>query len=146
MFHGVVANIVELTEQNLGSEFIRIFNPCILDILTLWLDWCHMKLFKRNMWLAEDELGLTRVLPFVYDHVLNLAEKTKDSNTTSKTLHDLAWVFHSLDVMVCIWMTPKESSVKLIDVHVKFFLSCCGCFIKSYQAKGQIPFWSTKGS
>ena len=39
---------------------------------------------------------------------------------------------------------PKESSVKLIDVHLKLLLSCCNHFVKSYQEKKQIPFWSTK--
>ena len=77
---------------------------------------------------------------------LNSADKTKNSDTTSKTLHALAQFFHSLHVMVCILMTPKDSSVKLIDVHVKLFVSCCDRFVKSYQEKGTIPFWSTKGN
>ena len=82
-----------------------------------------MKLLQRTQWLAEDELGLARILPFVYGHFfLNLADKTKNYNTTSKTLHALAQVLHSLYVMVCILMTPTDSSVKLIDVHVKILL------------------------
>ena len=152
VFHGVVANIVEvahqfMTDHKLGSEFIKIVTPYMSDIMTLRLDWCHMKLFPKKQWVAEDELGLARILPFIYGQFfLNLADKMKDSNTTSKTLHALAQVFHSLHVMVCILMTPKDSSEKLIDAHVKVFLSCCNRFVRSYQGKEKVPFWSTKGN
>ena len=122
-------------------------NNYMLDIATLWLDWCHMKLLPKSQWLAEDELGLSRILPFIYGQFfLNLADKTKNSDTTSKTLHALAQVFHSLHVTACMLMTPPDSLVKLIDVHVKLCLSCCDCFVKSYKEKGMIPFWSTKGN
>jgi len=43
-------------------------------------------------------------------------------------------------------MTPKDSPVKLIDVHVKLCLSCCDRFGKSNQEKGTKPFVSTKGN
>ena len=152
VFHGVVANIVEVAHQfmadhGLASEFMRMVNPYMLDIATLRLDWCHMKLLPKSQWLAEDELGLSRILPFIYGQFfLNLADKTKNSDTTSKTLHALAQVFHSLHVTACMLMTPPDSLVKLIDVHVKLCLSCCDCFVKSYKEKGMIPFWSTKGN
>ena len=71
VFHGVVANIVEvahqfMTDHKLGSEFIKIVTPYMSDIMTLRLDWCHMKLFPKKQWVAEDELGLARILPFIY--------------------------------------------------------------------------------
>lgn len=71
VFHRVVANIVEvahqfMTDHKLGSEFIKIVTPYMSDIMTLWLDWCHMKLFPKKQWVAEDELGLARILPFIY--------------------------------------------------------------------------------
>jgi hypothetical protein len=75
-----------------------------------------------------------------------LAEKTKDGNTIFKTLHALAQVLHSLDVIVCLLVTPRDSLVGLIDTHVKLFLPCCNRFEESYRGKDQIPFWSTKGN
>jgi hypothetical protein len=77
---------------------------------------------------------------------LNLAENLDGSDTTSKTLHALAQVFNLLHVMVCLLMTPRDSSVGLIDAHVKLFLSCCNRFAESYRGKDQVPFWSTKGN
>ena len=92
-----------MTDHGLASEFMRMLNPHMLDITTLRLDWYHMKLLPTAQWRAEDELGLARILPFIYGQVfLNLADKTKNSNTSSKTLHALAQVFHSLHVVVCI--------------------------------------------
>ena len=73
VFHGVVTNIVEvahqfITERNLGSEYIRIINLYMLDITTLWLDWCHMKLSQKRLLLMEGELGLARILSFIHGH------------------------------------------------------------------------------
>jgi hypothetical protein len=61
------------------------------------------------MSLVKDELGLARILLFVYGYLLmNLTEKIKDSNTSFKILHALTQVFYSFDVTIFIRMAAEE--------------------------------------
>ena len=71
IFHGVVTDVIEMADDfmkdhKLASEFIRLVTPYMNDIRTLRLDWCPMKLLPKKQWIAEDELGFARVLPFLY--------------------------------------------------------------------------------
>ena len=71
VFHGVVARIVVLMEEVFKGEdrmgpFEDLINPYLLGIEELRLDWLQVKTLPKTQWLAEDELGFSRILPFVY--------------------------------------------------------------------------------
>jgi len=71
VFHGIVAYCVErmddfIADHGLTPKFVRLANVYLLDIQSHWLDWCKMKFFPKKQWLAENELALARIIPFVY--------------------------------------------------------------------------------
>ena len=71
VFHGILAYCVEkmdefLADHGLTQKFERLVNSYLLDIQSLRLEWCKMKCFPKKQWLAENELALARILPFIY--------------------------------------------------------------------------------
>ena len=71
IFHGVLATIVEtvdvfVTDKKLGMAFERTVNEYLLEIKCLRVEWCKLKPMPKKQWLAENELGLARIMPFVY--------------------------------------------------------------------------------
>ena len=71
IFHGIVARVMSLFEQffkdeDKNTEFEALVNPHLLEIASLRLDWLHIRPLPKTMWLAEDELGLSRIMSFVY--------------------------------------------------------------------------------
>ena len=76
IFHGVLATLVEviddfLTDQKLGTALPKISNPFLLELESLRLEWCKAKPLPKKQWLAENELALARILPFVYTTFFN---------------------------------------------------------------------------
>ena len=146
VFHGIVAYVVEkmdefMADHGLTPKFERMTNIYLLDIQSLRLDWCKIKTLPKTQWQAENELGLARIIPFVYALFflnLNLPER---NNTSEKTEHAIQQMIHAMHVMICVLMSPRDPSADEVDEHVKMFLSCCHCFSRSYYHKEVKPFW-----
>ena len=70
IFQGIAADIVELagsfmSDHGLESKFTCFVNQFLLDIQSLWQSWSQMKYFQKDKWLAEDDLGLSCIIPFI---------------------------------------------------------------------------------
>ena len=70
LFHGVVHRIMlemknVFTDKARQTPFENLANPHLQEIVSLRLDWMHVKQFPKTMWLAEDELGFSRIMPCV---------------------------------------------------------------------------------
>ena len=133
VFHGIVARCVEEMEQfmshhSLKSPFNDVVNDYLFDIESLRLDWCNMKTFPKKQWLAENELALARIIPFVYAQFFLQMQLPDRNFTTSTTMVAIQQMFHSMHLMICVLMSPRDSSADEIDRHVKLFLSCCHRF------------------
>ena len=151
VFHGVVATCVSvmedfITDHGLTQQFERLANHYLQDIQSLRLEWCKMKQLPKTQWLAENELGYARVMPFICGLFFHNLELPKRTCTRPATVTVVKQMFHSLHVMVCILMSPRDPGPTEIDGHVKVFLSCCHRFARSYYATDAVPFWSTKGN
>ena len=148
IFHGVVARIMLAFEEFLKDEdrktpFEDLVNPYLLDIATLRLDWMHAKQLPKTQWLAEDELGFSRILTFVYGQFF-LNMKLRETTTTSKAaLLAIRQMVVSLQVMVALLMSPRDPAVVVIDRHIKLFLSCCHRFCQLYYSDDTAPFWAS---
>ena len=51
--HGVVSDVIEMADNfmkyhKLEPEFIRLVTSYLIDIQSLRLDWCHMKLLPKS--------------------------------------------------------------------------------------------------
>ena len=71
IFRGVTKDCIELMsgfmkDHKLETKFHEMINPFLLDIQAMRLDWCRVKPLPNTQWLAEDEMGLARIFPFVY--------------------------------------------------------------------------------
>ena len=151
IFHGVVADVMDESEKfmadhKLKSDFETLVNTDLLDIQMLRLEWCSVRSLPRKQWLAEDELGFSRILPYIYGMFFRFLQLPESSNTSSITLIALQQLYVSLYVMVAMLMSPHEPNTNAIIRHSKIFLSCCDRFSKSYFDSDSEPFWSTTGN
>jgi len=151
VFHGILAYCVEkmdefLADHGLTQKFERLVNSYLLDIQSLRLEWCKMKYFLQKQWLAENELALARILPFVYGLFFMNLELPTRMNTSTETSHAIQQLFHSMHVMISVLMSPRDPLAPEIDEHVKMFLSCCHRFSKCYYRNDEKPFWANTGN
>ena len=98
------------------------------------------------MWLAENELALARILPFVYTTFFNNVTLPRNSNLDENVLPTIYKVIHTLHLLICRLMSPRTQSELEIDNAVKLFLSCCHKFSKMYWKDTVKPFWSLNGN
>ena len=71
LFHGITDNVMKailkvMTEHSLLATFEKTVNDDLDEIASFQLDWCKMKKLPKKQWLAEDLLGFSHVMPFVY--------------------------------------------------------------------------------
>ena len=71
IFHGIAARIMlafeeVLTDKDRKTPFEDLVNPYLLDIVTPWLDWMHVKQLPKTQWLAENKLGFSQIMAFIY--------------------------------------------------------------------------------
>ena len=74
------------------------------------------------MWLAEDELGFSRIMPFVYGQFFLNVTLRETSNTTKSALLSMRQMIVLLQVMIALLMSPKDPDVNVIDRHIKNIL------------------------
>jgi len=151
VFHGIVAYCVErieefMVDQGLTQKFDRLVNTYLIDIQALRLDWCKMKFLPKKQWLAENELAFARIIPFVYGLFFMNLELPERTNTSIQSQHAIQQMVHSLHVMICILMSPRNPGAEEIEEHVKIFLSCCHRFSRSYYDRSEVPFWARTGN
>ena len=108
-----------------------------------WLWLCSLLMSSWEKKLAEDELGFSWIMAFIYGHFF-LKMTLKESTTTIKSaLLAVRQMIVSLQVMVALLMSPKDHAVNVIDMHIKLFLSCCHRFCQLYYNDDKVPFWAT---
>ena len=61
-------------------------------------------------------------------------------------MNDLQRMINSLQVLICLLMTPRNTSGDDIDLYVKLFLSSCDRYSKGYYDSNNAPFWTGKGN
>ena len=105
-----------------------------------------MKYFPKKQWLAENELAVARIIPFVYGLFFMNLELPTRMNTSTETKHVIQQLFHSMHVMICVLMSPRDPRAPEIDEYVKMFLSCCHRFLRSYYKGDEKPFWANTGN
>jgi len=126
VFHGVVARIMLLMEEVFASEdkktpFEDLINPYLLGIEELRLDWLHVKTLPKTQWLAEDELGFSRILTFAYGQFFLNIKLKETTNITQGALLSMRQMLIALNVMVALLMSPTDPNVDVIDGHIKVF-------------------------
>ena len=151
LFHGIVAYSVEridefMKDHSLTPKFEGIVNKYMTDIMCLRLEWCKIKLFPKTQWLAENELGLARILPFVYGLFFIHCDLPERSNTSNQTKFAVMQMFQAMFVMISILMSPRNLLAPMIDEHVKIFLSTCHRYYRGYFEKEGIPYWARTGN
>ena len=121
IFHGVVARIMlamedVFTDEDRKTPFENLVNPYLQKISHLRLDWMHVKELPKTLWLAEDELGFSRIMAFVYGQFFLNMTLRETSKTTESALLALRQMFVSLQVMIALLMSPTDPDVKQTSV------------------------------
>ena len=110
------------------------------------LEWCKVKTFPKKQWLAENELGLARLIPFVYGLFFLNCKLPERMNTSEQTTYAIMQMFQSMFVMISILMSPRNPLASIIDEHVKIFLSACHRYCRVYFVKKDTTFWANTGN
>lgn len=137
IFHGILALVVKVMESffadhKIATSFERVVNVHLLEIQSLRLEWCKTRPVPKKQWLAENELGLARIILFIYTTFFNKVPIPQRTNVNDKVLPTIIRMIHSLHVMICMLMSPKNNTETEIDNAVKLFLSCAHQFLKEY--------------
>ena len=128
LFHGVVADVIEFLQKfmkklSLGTAFDKFANKYLSEIEFFRLGWCRVRLLPKANWLAEDILGMARVMPCIYGLFFlnfNLPERHAQAGRSIQRL------LNALHVMVSALMSPHYSTdCEKIEIYIKIFLTTC---------------------
>ena len=104
------------------------------------------KNIAQKQWQAEHELGLARVMPWVYSLLFVNHPFPTTGDSPPKTRAGCAQVVISLYAMICLLMTKRRKTWKQIEAHVRLFLSCVNRLCKLYWKGDKVPFWASTGN
>ena len=135
-----------MKHNKVKATFEKVANRYMNEISTFRIDWLRTKYLPAAQWLAEDYLGYSRMMPFLYGTYFLQVRAPDNTQVSKETMESLKQVLNSLHVMIGLLMTPRQPNIDCIDMHIKLFLSCCNRYAKLYYAEGTAPFWSTKGN
>lgn len=127
LFHGLVSAVMDLIHKFMTllsklATFERLANKYLTKIESLRMDWLKLRELPKTKWLAENLLGVTRILPAVYGMFFtNFAVPP----IYSKAAERLKQTINALHVLISSLMSPQCSFAdsKRIDMYIKIFLS-----------------------
>jgi len=68
------------------STFNNKINPFFEDIASFWLDYCMTKTLPDTLWVSENYIALTRLLPWVFGYYCaNFKPKESSSSNCHQT-------------------------------------------------------------
>jgi hypothetical protein len=151
IFHGTVTDAMELynlflNKLQLQPSFERFANKYLSAIEALRLEWCKVRQLPKAQWLAENILGLSRIMPCIYGTFLSL---TAVQDQYRKQKLALQQMLNALYVLVSAIMSPRctYSDSTKIDSYIKMYLSCiqraARCIIG---IPGGDVWWAEKGN
>ena len=121
--------------HQMTPDFEKLVNIYIIDIQGHRLEWCKVKTFPKSMWLAENELALARLIPFVYGLFFLNCTIPERCNTSNLTIVAIMQMLNAMFVLVSMLMSPRNVVHHAIDRHVKIFLSTCHRYCRGYFVK-----------
>ena len=115
IFHRVVVRIMSLFEQcfkdeDKNTEFETLVNPYLLKLASLRLDWLHVKPLSKTMWLAKDELGLSRIIAFMYQQFFLNMKSRETANMFKNSLAALRQLLNSLQIVTALLNVSTQTS------------------------------------
>ena len=151
IFHGIVAYIARVLDEfiadhGLTPTFEKIVNEHLLEIESMRLEWCKAMSLPKVKPLAENELALARLAPFLYTLFFNGTKLPERFNTKTCVITAISQMIHTMHVMICVLMSTRNVCATEIDNLVKLFLSCCHRFVRVYWEDGAHPFWANTGN
>ena len=151
IFHGILAYCVERIEEfmkthSVTPDFEKLVNVHMTDIQSHRLEWCKLKTFPKKQWIAENEIGLAQILPFIYGIFFQNIRLPERCNTSAESQAAIMQLLQALFVLISMLMSTRNIIGEVIGEHVKLFLSTCHRFSQSYFQKDKTPFWANTGN
>ena len=143
IFHRVVVRIMSLFEQcfkdeDKNTEFETLVNPYLLKLASLRLDWLHVKPLSKTMWLAKDELGLSRIIAFMYQQFFLNMKSRETANMFKNSLAALRQLLNSLQIVTALLMSPHKPAGVVMDKHIEVFLLRYHWFCQLYYVADKV--------
>ena len=152
LFHDIVAYIVQqmkdsMKRHGLNNKFKKEANIHLLELCVLRLDWCKVKTLPKKQWLAENEIGYCRAIPYLYACFFQHAVIPERFNTSPVVVKCIKKMLHVMHVMLCTLMLPATScNAAGIADHVKIFLGSCNQYSREMYGTSAKPCWHKTGN
>ena len=127
MFHGVATDTMHtfLSKFSKLSTFETFANRYLEEIETFRLGYCRTRRLPKTFCLAEDILGLTRIMSCVYGLFYAENVKLPELDRNSKAALSILQLLNSQHVMFATLMNPNTSTdLDKIQKSISIFLSC----------------------
>ncbi len=121
------------------ATFFNAVNPIIDDLMKHRLDFCKLKTLPPTKWLAEHDLGFSRILPYIYHHFIEICP-------SQPAFRELQQLSNSLHVMLSLLMSDSDVNVVVLENHIKVFLDSCHHFCNATHDNTYREFWLAKAN
>ncbi len=141
--HGALLELHKfLTSMNKATEFEKLTNKFISNLITFWLDWCKLKLYSKWQWFSENTCGISRLIPYFYANFILNADLFYRDVMIENAFKLLQKLLNSLCVMMSTLLRAEERSKTRIDLSTRIFLTSTHNFFEIYsQEKSKNDFW-----
>ena len=132
--HGVVPDVMSINHhvfkkyKKMGS-FCQSVNPILKDLESFGLSWLKVKQLPKAAWVGENSLAIARLMSYLYGSYLmnntlcGTASETGKSDKAKITVKFLLCLLNSFQSLMSIYMSKTAPSRKVIDDHIKLFMS-----------------------
>lgn len=139
LFHGMIPDFMDivhhlLSHQKRFTNFCAYANSYLDEIASFGLDWCKVKQLPKAAWVAENCLGYTRLISFLYGgYLLNFPL----NNELREHVDNLKRMLNALQALMSILMSKDAADKTTIDNHMKLLMSAVHYFHKMYGHLGR---------
>ncbi len=144
LFQGIVLSTMDAIHDILSywqqkTSFFNQANAIIKDLMKFRLSYLVLKELPPKKWLAENDLAISRIFPYIYG-MLHVDASQRQGGA------ELLRLVNALFVLISKIMTTKEVPVENIKNHIALFLDCCHRLCKAVYDNTIKDFWISKGN
>ena len=142
--HGIIPDVMDILHTILShhkkfTAFVAFANPILHDVASFRLDYCKVKSLPKAAWVGENSMAYMRLLSYLYGMFLsNNPLCTEENETTRETVLNIRCMLNAFQALISVLMSRNPPEIKLIDNHLKLFLSSAHYLHKRYGSLGKI--------
>ena len=136
--HGILPDTMNIIHHILSrykkfTAFVTFANEILIDIESFRLDYCKVKTLPKAAWVSENSMAYMRLFSYLYGMFLSKVGLGAGGNGTDQGNElNLRRMINAVQALASVLMSDKEIEEKIIDDHVKLFMSTAHLLHESY--------------